>query len=431
MFACNKHNSMAVWVATVVLVGPAGTLAQPTQETLFVGNNVSGTVSVFTVNEDGTLTEIAASPFPAGNNPQAVALTGDGRLLAVVNATQATLEELRVFSVGPQGELTEVAGSPYFVSDGPLGMDISTVHEVCLVPQAADDQISSFIVLKQGLQEAVGSPFATSNFPVEVDTTPGGAYAYVSHLFPAQVSGYAIDPDTGQLNSVPGSPFGTSNAANEVVVSPDGLHVYTANGTDNTVSGWSINADDGSLTPIPGSPFPSGGSSAVNMCITPDGKFLFVCNVVSDTVVTLARSVDGSLSVVPGSSQSIGHDIRKCTTDGRYLFVTDESTLDPGSGVMVYAISDTGLLTLVPGSPFEAGVRPQDMVVFVPLCPPCPGDLDGDGFRNATDFTLFAAAYGSVEGDDDYNVCADLNSDGYVNVTDFTIFAGYYLVPCP
>jgi thermitase len=61
----------------------------------------------------------------------------------------------------------------------------------------------------------------------------------------------------------------------------------------------------------------------------------------------------------------------------------------------------------------------------------CPGDLDGDGFRNVTDFTRFAAAFGSQSGEPDYNPDADLSGDGFVNVTDFTQFAGVYGVPCP
>ena len=62
---------------------------------------------------------------------------------------------------------------------------------------------------------------------------------------------------------------------------------------------------------------------------------------------------------------------------------------------------------------------------------PCPGDLDGDGFRNVTDFTLFTAAYGSEVGDPNYDPAADLNGDGFVNVTDFTEFAAVYGTACP
>jgi hypothetical protein len=63
--------------------------------------------------------------------------------------------------------------------------------------------------------------------------------------------------------------------------------------------------------------------------------------------------------------------------------------------------------------------------------PPCPGDLDGDGVRNVTDFGLFADAYGSSLGDANYNPDADLDGDGSVNVTDFSLFAAVFGVPCP
>lgn len=61
----------------------------------------------------------------------------------------------------------------------------------------------------------------------------------------------------------------------------------------------------------------------------------------------------------------------------------------------------------------------------------CTGDLNGDGYRNVTDFTLLAAAYNSQVGQANYNYAADMNRDGFVNITDFTQFAADYGVPCP
>lgn len=63
-------------------------------------------------------------------------------------------------------------------------------------------------------------------------------------------------------------------------------------------------------------------------------------------------------------------------------------------------------------------------------CWPCTGDLNGDDYRNLTDFTIFAAAYGSQVGDPNYRVCADLNGDGFINVTDFTMLASVFGLPC-
>jgi hypothetical protein len=74
-------------------------------------------------------------------------------------------------------------------------------------------------------------------------------------------------------------------------------------------------------------------------------------------------------------------------------------------------------------------------------CCSCPGDFPSgdppvcDGYRNATDFSIFASAYGSQLGDPEYNVCCDLapegNPDGYINLTDFSLLAGTYGIPCP
>jgi hypothetical protein len=62
---------------------------------------------------------------------------------------------------------------------------------------------------------------------------------------------------------------------------------------------------------------------------------------------------------------------------------------------------------------------------------PCPGDLNHNGVRNVTDFSIFAAAFGTSIGDPDYNPDADLDGNGSVNVTDFTAFAAVFGVPCP
>jgi hypothetical protein len=70
-------------------------------------------------------------------------------------------------------------------------------------------------------------------------------------------------------------------------------------------------------------------------------------------------------------------------------------------------------------------------ILAVELGAPCPGDLNGDGFRNVSDFTQFAAAYGTKTGDPNYHPDADMDGDGFINVTDFTQFVSVYGVPCP
>ncbi len=54
------------------------------------------------------------------------------------------------------------------------------------------------------------------------------------------------------------------------------------------------------------------------------------------------------------------------------------------------------------------------------------GDFTGDGHIDIFDFVLFAAAYGSELGDDNYNPIGDFNNDGDIDIYDFVNFAAVY-----
>jgi 6-phosphogluconolactonase (cycloisomerase 2 family) len=379
------------------------------------------------VNANGTLTQVAGSPFVAGTNPQALAITADGSLLAVVNATMATIEELRVFNVGATGALSEAAGSPYLVNDGPLGMTIGgpAGNEFCVVPSASSDRIHVFDITGSTLTQVAGSPFVTADFPVEAAITPDGQYLYVTHLL-GQVSGYSISA-SGALTPVPGSPYTTNGDAFELIVVED--HLYIGTGLSNVVDAYEIQAD-GSLVLVSGAPFASGGTSAVNLAATPAGDFVFVVHVVSDSVTSMLRNpLTGALSLVAGSSFVIGNDARKAVAGDDYLFVTDESTLDPGVGIMSFTINPGGTLSLVAGSPFAAGSRPQDLVLFTPVEEIC-GDFDGDGDEDTADFAAFAQCSSGSDIPPSSNcppgVDADGDGDGDVDTVDFATFAQNY-----
>ena len=56
-------------------------------------------------------------------------------------------------------------------------------------------------------------------------------------------------------------------------------------------------------------------------------------------------------------------------------------------------------------------------------------DLNGDGNVNFSDFLLFAAAFGTSEGEAGYNAAADLDGDGTVAFSDFLRFANAFGKP--
>jgi hypothetical protein len=163
---------------------------------------------------------------------------------------------------------------------------------------------------------------------------------------------------------------------------------------------------------------------------------------------------DGTLTATWSSSATyFGHqDLRFCDVDRDGDEDLAETHFSDGK-VHIY-LNDGGVLESTPSWTYDSptvgtaiafgdinGDNWPDLIVgnsgdpcvkvFYAQPPPCPGDLNDDGFRNVTDFTLFAAAYGSQIGQPSYVPDADLNGDGFVNVTDFTQFAGFFGTECP
>lgn len=58
------------------------------------------------------------------------------------------------------------------------------------------------------------------------------------------------------------------------------------------------------------------------------------------------------------------------------------------------------------------------------------GDFDGSGCVDGADYQIFHEAFGSQEGDPNWNPACDLNGDGVVNIQDFAIFHRHYNEGC-
>lgn len=187
-----------------------------------------------------------------------------------------------------------------------------------------------------------------------------------SFLRPNSVSTYAIQAD-GSLLLVGQFPTGGTGGGNSgdpsgqgigfipttrIVVTPDNRFVFATNAPDNTVSGFSINPNSGQLTLVSGSPFATGGNACQGMGLaaSPDSHFLFAMNTCSQDVTAFSIGNDGSLTVVGTrvSTSGEGEDV-KVTGDGKFLAV---SLSGFQRGAAMFSIGSDGSLTPVPGSPF-------------------------------------------------------------------------------
>ena len=138
-----------------------------------------------------------------------------------------------------------------------------------------------------------------------------------------RIVAFAIDPTTGVLTTLPGSPFATgSDPLSMALVPVTGAFLYTANVQDGTISAFTADDNTGILTPVNGSPYASGTSIGG---------------------VTVAPYTTGNGTFFLYASDPQAKAVRAYTIDG-----------------------NTGALSAMAGSPFQAGISPALLTVVVP-----------------------------------------------------------------
>lgn len=77
-------------------------------------NQTSGTISAFAISSStGQLTELKSSPFNVGAHPVSLATAALGKFLIVTATGTSASGTIAVFSIAADGTLSQVAGSPF------------------------------------------------------------------------------------------------------------------------------------------------------------------------------------------------------------------------------------------------------------------------------------------------------------------------------
>jgi 6-phosphogluconolactonase len=219
---------------------------------------------------------------------------------------------------------------------------------------------------------ASGTASGSANLAVTLAGVPRFAFVTAENVLTTANSAvytYAIDAATGDLRPLRSAV--TGQIPFDTVVHPSGKFVYVMNKTSPTsVSAYTLNQTDGTLTPISGSPFSAqSGNDLSGLAVDPLGKFLYVVgqpnqggNEIWEYTIdatTGALAFVGTVSPVGLGDNGIAmHPSGKFLyglgfgLNGRLLFVF---SIDPA----------TGLLTQIPGSPFDAisGTTPNFVTV--------------------------------------------------------------------
>lgn len=233
----NQPNGMDVF-GDLLYVSNAGNAA----------DNFASNITGFRIGADGRLTHIKGSTHSLSTvnaQPSRVAFTPDGSKIVV---SELTTDHLSVFKVNNDGTLT---GPVINKSSGenPFG-SIFLSSGILLVTEEASGTLSSYSVGDNGILNVIsGSVPNGQKATCWVATTNDEHFAYTTNTLSGTISTYRIDKSGALIfiRNTPSTPAGTPTGLPiDAGVSGDGRNFYTLNGNQGTVSVFYIK-DDGSL----------------------------------------------------------------------------------------------------------------------------------------------------------------------------------------
>jgi 6-phosphogluconolactonase (cycloisomerase 2 family) len=199
-------------------------------------------------------------------------------------------------------------------------------------------------------------------------------YAYLTDDVHNMILQYSVDPTTHQLSAAPVGSVASGALPLDVKVNAASTFAYAVNVSGNTISEYSIDQNTGALTAI--GTVPTGGSTPLQLVINAAGTFAYVNNYSSGTIAGYHIGADGLLTAVPGSpfnpypaAVSPNNSLNRLALNpaGTALYVTADHANLIGT---VNLDATTGAMTLLTSAasaptPFAIAVNPAGTYAYV------------------------------------------------------------------
>src|SRR5579864_525496 len=283
-YSINLTSGAVSQVGNAVVTGvqPQAMAITPDGKTLFIANSGDSSISGYSINSDGTLSAQGATPS-SGQLPVALAIDPSGKFLFVANQgviTDNTSGTVSVFAIG-SGSLTSQGSFPTELpSDttgtGPSSLVVSPVTFPCsvLISGTLTNEACSVIYVANQFTNTVGAYEYYVDGSGNFNFVPGaiGGSPYPAGASP---SGVALSRCAGVTT------------ATAVCATADGNNLFVSNAGSNEISIFSAciqtsttcATPDGILTPL------SSGSPAAACC----GPTTFMVDPAADFVYVLER----------------------------------------------------------------------------------------------------------------------------------------------
>lgn len=275
----DAHSGRLLLADKITLDGfcPQSMAVDPEGKTLYVseettdtaGRQNGGKIQAFTIEQNGSLTEIPGSPLPVADGAGALAMHPGGKLLYVVTGMDnqgitvfgpghailvfdrdqqtGTLGPARPAAVGSQAHLA-IAPSGRLM----IAQNISPSDEVVLLTiDPASGALTPQIPMSRSLPWAVAVD-PLSQFIAVTVASP------LTIPLRGEIQIFRIDDSTSAMTQIPGSPVAAGNGPNDARFDLQGKLIYSVETNSNLIDGFMLDRSSGSLTPVPGSPFKAG-----------------------------------------------------------------------------------------------------------------------------------------------------------------------------
>ena len=364
-----KRSSYVRWplaMAAMVLAGIAlscGGTNHPAVAThnAYITLPQQGAVGLLRVNDStGVITADAQTPPVNGLTPTGLALHPSNKLLYTANSGA---DSISLFNIAADGTLTTNA-TPTPTGSSPRDVVIDPSGSYLLVTNTLSDNVSVYSIDSGtgNLSEVAGSPFFANTGPTAMLITASGHFVYVANPL-GYITGFSFSG--GVLTQVPGSPFAAAAGVSALAVDANEKFLYTANTAANNVSGFAIQAS-GSLTPLQGSPYTSaGGTGPSAIAIDPANSIVYVTTPGSSFSIWAfsINATTGILTTVPGSPFNLlsgGGLFLLMEPRGNFFYVANQSS----TTIAGYQYnSGSGIPSAITGSPFTTGTPGQMVIV--------------------------------------------------------------------
>jgi 6-phosphogluconolactonase (cycloisomerase 2 family) len=298
---------------------------------------INGTISTYSINSDGTLSNISTEI--AGKSPRALAINPSGTFVYVVNNVDRTVS---MYSINNDGTLSSLGAeatgqSPQGIAIHPAG----TYAYVTALDIVGDPIVNVYEIRSDGTLSILTNGPAFG-LPKAIAINPAGTYAYVTDSIGTTLTmnGIYSSGNTGTLYSL--SPPSVTTGANSsgITINKQGTFAYVTN-RGGTVSMYSIN-NNGTLSSLG---TVAAGSHPNEIVINPAGTYAYVTNSGSSDVSMYSINSDGTLRALTPSTEASGwipYGIA-INAAGSYAYVVNQGD----NTISIYSINSDGTLRLV------------------------------------------------------------------------------------